>query len=712
MRRSLTIVVEVTLLAVLYLAVGAAMTWPMVADPAREVVGGGEFGGWLWRIWWHFQEIEALLATELSGFERLRHLVGLGRYPETGNVLDVLLISYPIDQIFGFPWHHNLKVLLILIGNGLCGYALARRFTDSRVVAWAAGCVAVVNPLVIVDVNGTGLRQVLLWWLLLFPISLMRATRTGRIIDGVWVGVVFTLVGAFYWFYGLFAAMFGLVWLSHWWFTQRPPWRRMLRWLSTAAVVAVFGLILFLLPYFAAGSSDPMRGSMTDLPELSFFLNFPAYDTVASAPLRPMSYEENVLSSLRRVIISSWPADHVFNPFHGVKAFPTLVFIAGVLPCIWIKHARIWLVVWVIFWLGTMGPFLKLGADRDSTEVIFLGEHVVRMPWTWMFKWVPGMSRMFAPYRMSAMMVVSGVVLLAVGLNAIRGRRRVWVAGLVGLGVVAQPFWHIDTGPVPEGVQEPPLWRIPGVVSPFDVPEWYLDFEAEGREGIIELPLEQQQDLMCVYQVFHRQKLYRSWAGAPAVPPLFRQSGGGEAGDLMRWLAEGEVPHPAFEEQLLVLSREPLSADLTGVPDVEVAALMAGGDYRWLLVHERGYYLLDPHEGGVLYRDALRRIGERFDLEPVEFYEHGLGVAEDQHLTREVAPAWIPMAGKDVSVPLDQIPRRMMMAVFDLAPWRETLGDIELPSLRPDMPPQPGDGQPGSPPPQPTPPPEDNADSP
>ena len=141
MRRSLTILLEVTLLVALYLAVGAAMTWPMVADPAREVVGGGEFGGWLWRFWWHFQEIEALLATELSGFERLRHLVGLGRYPETGNVLDVLLISYPIDQIFGFPWHHNLKVLLILIGNGLCGYALARRFTDSRVVAWAAGCV-------------------------------------------------------------------------------------------------------------------------------------------------------------------------------------------------------------------------------------------------------------------------------------------------------------------------------------------------------------------------------------------------------------------------------------------------------------------------------------------------------------------------------------------------------------------------------------------
>ncbi len=712
MRRSMIVLLELTLLSVLYLAIASAMTWPMVSELDRQVVGGGEFGGWLWRIWWHFQEIEALFHTDLGLLDKLRHFVGLGRYPETGNVLDVLLISYPFDVWFGFPWHHNLKVLLILLGNGLCGYALARQFTDSRMVSWAAGCVAIANPLVIVDVNGTGLRQVLLWWLLLFPISLMRATRTARLLDGVWVGLLFTLVSAFYWFYGLFAGVFGLIWIGHWWVTQRPPWNRFLRWFTVAATVAIFGLILFLLPYFAAGSSDPMRSSMTDLPELSFFLDFPVYDTVAAAPLRPTNYEENVLSSLRRVIVSSWPADHVFNPFHGVKSFPFLVFICGVLPGIFLKRARIWLFVWVFFWVGTMGPFLKLGADRDSTDVIFIGEYVVRMPWTSMFKWIPGMSRMFAPYRMSAMMVVSAVVLMAVGLNAIRGRWRSLAAAIVGIGVVAQPFWHIDTGPVPEGVQKPPLWRIPGVVSPFEIPDWYLEFEPDGKEGIIEVPLEQQQDLMCVYQVFHAQKLYRSWAGAPAVPPIFRREGGGDAGDRMRWLAQGEVEHGALEEQLMVLSREPLDAELNAFDDVELASLMAGGSYRWLILHERGYYLLDPHEGGVLYRDAIRRVSERLQLEPEERYEHGLGIAEDTHLTRDVAPAWIPMAGKDVSVPLDQIPRRMMMAIFDLKEWRDRLGDIDMPDLKPSTPPQPGDGSPGSAPPQPKPPPQAKKDTP
>ena len=188
------------------------------------------------------------------------------------------------------------------------------------------------------------------------------------------------------------------------------------------------------------------------------------------------------------------------------------------------------------------------------------------------------------------------------------------------------------------------------------------------------------------------------------MPPLFRESGGGEAGDRLRWLAEGEVAHGDLEEQFLTLSRTPLEADMSTVEDVDLAALVDGGPYRWLIVHERGYYLVDPYEGGVLYRDAIRRIGERINSTPIEVYEHGLNIQEDTHLTRDVAPAWIPMAGKDVSVPLDQVPRRMMMAIFDLEPWRETLGDIEIPTLQPAQPPQPGDGSPGAAPPMPAPP--------
>ena len=71
--------------------------------------------------------------------------------------------------------------------------------------------------------------------------------------------------------------------------------------------------------------------------------------------------------------------------------------------------------------------------------------------------------------------------------------------------------------------------------------------DPNGWEEIIELPLEQQQDLLCTYQSVHRRKVYRSWATVPAIPPWIRHSGGGLEGKRMRWLAKSE-PRDKMED--------------------------------------------------------------------------------------------------------------------------------------------------------------------
>ncbi|MDP6934022.1 MAG: hypothetical protein QGG40_13945, partial [Myxococcota bacterium] len=242
-RKPLAVFLELVLAVGVYLVVAAAMTWPAVRHMDEVVIGSGELGGWLWRQWWHFQEVGALGSSESLGMlDRLQALVGLGRFPETGNILDLLILDYPLEQALGFPWHHNLKVLVILVGNGVCGYALARTQTTSTVVALTAGTVAVINPLVIQDVNKTGLRQVLLWWLLLYPVVLERAGRTGKMRDGALAGAMFAMTSAFYWFYGVFAAMYSVIWLIGWWLRRRlQPWAT-LRWMSAATVTAAVGL--------------------------------------------------------------------------------------------------------------------------------------------------------------------------------------------------------------------------------------------------------------------------------------------------------------------------------------------------------------------------------------------------------------------------------------------------------------------------------------
>ncbi len=659
---------EMLLVVVFFTAAAVAATWPTALHMGDVVLGGGELGGWLWRQWWHFQEIEALgQATDLGWIDRMSLLIGLGRYPETGNILDILLLSYPLDRWFGFPHHHNLKVLVILVGNGVCGYALARSFTDSPLVALAAGLVAVLNPIVFQDINKTGLRQVLLWWLLLYPVFLARAQRTRLWVDAVLAGGCFALSAAFYWFYGLFAVMFTVLHVAAWWWREKVPVREVWSTAWPAALAAGVGVALFLSPYLQSGDETGGRAGTEKLPEVTFFLSFPKYDTIADTPLRPSNYRENVLSSLHRTIDSAWPADYVVDPRHGVLAMPFATFVLGILPAVFIKRARPWLLVWLVFWAGTLGPFLKLGAGKDTAEVLMLGDYVVRLPYALMFKFVPGMSRMFAPYRMASMVVVATVALLAICLDRLGPwpRRLAGALALVTIGV--QPFYRFDLETKTNDGGGPTMWRVPTQTSSIVLPEWYAALDPSEKEGIIEMPLEQQQDILTLYQSFHRRKVYRSWATQPAIPPVFRDTGGGKAAARLRWLAKPEPNGDKAEEVLRRLSREPLEADARDLSEKALRKLMAAGDYRWLVVHERGYYLVEPTEGPTMYRHAVASLAERLGVEPQEMVEHAAHEWPGKSTNFPAGPAWIPWSSREVHLPGPRMPSQYFMAVFDLS---------------------------------------------
>ena len=100
--------------------------------------------------------------------------------------------------------------------------------------------------------------------------------------------------------------------------------------------------------------------------------------------------------------------------------------------------------IWLIFWLGTLGPFLKLGAQKDTADVFMLGDYVVRLPYAWMFQYIPGMSRMFAPYRMASMVVVAAVALVAINMDQLSDTLKRWGSGLLLFAIVLQPFYRFD----------------------------------------------------------------------------------------------------------------------------------------------------------------------------------------------------------------------------------------------------------------------------
>jgi len=663
----------------LCLSLGAAaiLTWPMPAHTHEIVVGGGELGGWLWRSWWHFTEAEALSHADLPWLERLTQLVALGRHPETGNILDVLFLSWPLSRWLDFPADYNVKVLLILTLDGLCAYALARHFTRSRSAALAAALVAVVNPLNIQDVNGSGLRQCLLWWLLLYPIFLDRAARGRRWVDAVLAGLTLGLCASWYWFYGIFAGVLTAAYLA-WHLADRSlHWRTVPRWLLPLGLVALLTAWPFVRPYLLSSEDGAAA-----LPEMSFFLTFPRYETIAQAPLRPDTYEENVLASLHRSIRSSWAADFLVRPTLGERAWPFAVVLFGVLPAILRRRRLFWLAVFLFYYSAALGPFLKLDTMAEADTVVRLGgDWVIRLPFTWLFRWVPGMSRLFGPYRLSSVLVVASVVLLAGGLGDLPARtwRGRWGRRVAAWGCILATFgqvlyrWQVDY--VPGGAIAPNPFHAPIKVSRIDVPEFYRTIDSSALQGIIELPLGREQDLLCYYQTIHHQKVFRSWASRGAIPPLLVEGGGGAEGARLRYLAAEEGGRPATADVLQRLSSMPAEVPLAEIDPVEIARLALDSGYRYLIVHERGYFLVDPYSGPVQYRDAVRRIGAALTLTPEESIEHRWVDYPGNQYNVPGGPVYVPWTAEEILLLDRQMPRKLYMSVFDLLPLLAAVGE-------------------------------------
>ena len=677
------------LAALLSLGAAIAITWPMVEYIDKVVLGGGELGGWLWRYDWHFRSLEGITEADLGPLEYWRQFVSLGRHPETGNILDVLALSYPLDVVFGFPTSYNLKILLLLTGNGICAYALGRYFSGSVSAALGACALAVANPLCLLEVQSSGLRQALLWWVLLYPALLDRALRRRTLGAGVAAGICFGAAAAFYWLYGLFTGIFTGVWFVKHIVVERArlDWRGMAR----AASGVVLGVVLsagpFILPYAlpedggsGQGGGGAGAGGAAALPEMTFFMPFPAYDTVSHAPMRPQTYAENVHASINRTIGSSWSASYPFDPTLN-ESLPLVVIAIGVLPAILRRRSWGWLAVWLFFYLGTLGPFLRIGAGDNTNVTRVFDDYVVRLPYTWMFQFIPGMARMFAPYRLASFVIVSSVALVAIGLSRLPWRSYFWP--FVFAATVLQPMYRFGKGAVNEGDADSREFRSPIKANRIRVPVAYEEMDATELGGLVELPLDQQQDLLCYYQLVHRQKVYRSWASPSAVPPSLRPQGaGGPTGERLRFWARADLVSGPVPDIWQAFSRDPENSDLAALGTDALVSWAKSGNYTRVILHERGYFLVDPTRGTTLYLSAVRRLSAALGATAVESVELSKGDPAHPEFGVPIVGDLVPWTSQPAELPPERAPAQYRMAVLELFPAGPTVADLG-PNLAP-----------------------------
>ena len=139
------------------------------------------------------------------------------------------------------------------------------------------------------------------------------------------------------------------------------------------------------------------------------------------------------------------------------------------------------------------------------------------------------------------------------------------------------------------------------------VPNWYKELDSSSYEGIIELPLEQQQDLY----VHISQCIIKSVSvlGHESSHTSFDQGfwwwkNRRECVGWLRSLHETIQWNPFFEsclaiQQMLIFQILILEG---------FSFLQESGDYRWLVVYRKRIFLTDPNQGDVLYRDVVCRL--------------------------------------------------------------------------------------------------------
>ena len=598
-------------LVALYTVLACAALFPVPLEMRTRIVGGGELGGWLWRYWLMKLEIDAL-RVELAGrpFEFIKQVISLGRFPETGNIADLYLISLPLEHLFGHPAYYNIKCLLILVLNALAGYALARHFTSRRLIAFTGGLIAGFNSFVFLELYESGLRQAILWWMILALLFLERVISRGRVRDMILGGVTAGLTAGFYWFYALFLGMFGIVRVL----VALPGMVKARRWRSLwgLGVTAVVGLSI------AYGFAYPYLYIQTDhtgnLPEVQWFAPFPSLDELENAPRFPHTQAENLLSSLARTLVSSWSLDYLWNPLHprAVPIVLTLIAVGGAL--VRFRRDGLWLLAALFFWLHTGGPYLQEGFHAGQRTFVRVDGAPVRLPYAYTFQYIPLMSRLFAPYRSGGMLWILLTILAVRNLDALGGRLR-GRPGLhrAALGVFITLYlgqYFLD--------QEIVEWAraediglsgrgLPVESSVLKVHPFYERLAREpGEIGVIEVPLFVQQDLVNYYQSRHEKKLFKGWAVPGVLPPPLRFKHHATEPEIRRlmWLVEPDYPmRNTFSEALERLNRTPY---LLGDYDPDDRDALGRRGFKYLILHERGCYLVWPERGADLY-EALRR---------------------------------------------------------------------------------------------------------
>jgi len=410
----------VVLAAVASVVLAVVLTWPAVLHPTERLVGHPGNDNWnhAWGYWWVGEELAA------GRFPAHTELLA---WPNGGTLyfIDTVqaVLSWPVQLLFGAAAAYNLVVLVGFAVSGFGAWLLAWRVSgDARAAGVALVLYGAAPHLMGQAYNGIS-ETVCAGWL---PLTLWGLVR---LIDRpVWtralaLGAFAALCALTSWYYGLMAAMGGVV-LLVWQAAVQPyatRWQRLGPMLLLAGAVA--GVIVSPMLLAFRSSLDAADALVTRDPEF----------------VRRSLMDHNITDLLAFFRPSQVPSPDLFTLYGEQLVIVITIGWTGLLLAgtAWLATRRSrelapWAWMGLAFFVFSLGPYLNVGG-----EYVHVGGGKVPLPFLALFEALPLFDRISHPFRF-----VTGVS-LAVAVSASVGLRHAWrrvnvpvQAGLVGALVV------------------------------------------------------------------------------------------------------------------------------------------------------------------------------------------------------------------------------------------------------------------------------------
>lgn len=469
---------------------------------------------WVWREWVSSYFIQSYLAAKPFNLINLVYfgILSNGTLPETGTVLDIMLISYPLKTWFAlpFPLYFNVKFIIILLINALAGYFVMKRLTRREDVGVICGVFMTVNPFLMMILGKARLRAGLLGFVLLCLFYLYELTQKPNRKNAFLVGLFLGISSIFYAFYGMFLITIillvfaGKIVLDV--YRKRPGeiWK-FFKQLILVFLVFVVIIAPWVIPYL---SQIEKREGETKVFGVSFFKEFPDPRKVYDPSFRndPTGHE---LSVIRLIMAEEMPLRYYFPIIFSL--FGILAFFR---PRPWVF---LMLAVFLVFYVLSLGPFLKF-SDNPELEGLYLNKagKFVPLPYILFYKYIPFISRLHHPDHYLSFASVALMFLAGMGIANLFNyldKKELgffkfrYIGYVIAAGVVFSLVTGVNQYDHKVGVE---TCRI-------EVPDFYFKLAAEPFCGIYELPIlkndpriQEAYDRYDFYQAFHHKKYNQS----------------------------------------------------------------------------------------------------------------------------------------------------------------------------------------------------------